>query len=700
MTTTDSRDVQATVDQVMRCADAGADLVRLTVQGKKEAEACFKVKDGLIAKGYGDTALVADIHFQPAVAMMIADCFEKIRINPGNYADGAKKFEDRVYETPEAYQAELDEIEETFTPLVEKCKRLGTAMRIGTNHGSLSARTLSYFGDTPAGMVESAFEYARVCRKHDYHNFLFSMKASNPVVMVQAYRLLAARMYEEGWDYPMHLGVTEAGEGEDGRMKSAIGIGTLLMDGLGDTIRVSLTEDPELEIKPCDALARAGMRACERGAGVPAYEERGRDFAVYTKRRGALPADAAGDADEGNPSLTDFAFDYSRLLHRDGSVLSHLSVDDLAAAPPAVHRALGCKFALGYPMKDLATSDSVVVDRVPDVVAEAAGAARELRRLQQAGVGILAELGELRARPWRHAVAVCSAAEATALLGSGPGGEGWPAGCERLVARLTGADDAASLGALAAAAAASRAAGHGDGGVGGALAFVIFDGALGADGKSRDPDASVFHVHRRLFSDVHAAFAEAGKAQGEAVGSEVVPIVVSRTLETETDRDLIVQDVGYDLGGSLVDGRGDGALVAAPALGGAASGSLEFLRVMSFGLLQGSRMRNTKTEYVSCPSCGRTLFDLQEVPAEIREETGHLPGVAIAVMGCIVNGPGEMADADFGYVGGAPGKIDLYVGKEVVKKGLPMAEGPAALVQLIKDHGRWVDKPVEEEVAA
>ena len=247
--------------QVMRCADAGADIVRITVQGKKEAEACMKIREELFKRNY-DIPLVADIHFQPAIAMMVAECFEKIRINPGNFADGAKKFEDKVYETDEAYNAELEVIEEVFTPLVEKCKKLNRAMRIGTNHGSLSARTLGRYGDTPKGMVESAFEFARICRKHDYHNFLFSMKASNPLVMVQAYRLLAGEMYKEGWDYPMHLGVTEAGEGEDGRMKSAIGIGSLLLDGLGDTIRVSLTEDPELEIEPCSRLAKLGEAAC------------------------------------------------------------------------------------------------------------------------------------------------------------------------------------------------------------------------------------------------------------------------------------------------------------------------------------------------------------------------------------------------------------------------------------------------------
>ena len=262
MTTTDTRDVEATVAQVKRIADNGGMLARITVQGMREAKACKEIRERLWEDGY-DIPLCADIHFAPKVALLVAESWEKIRVNPGNYADGRKTFEEKNYDSPEAYQEELDFIEETFTPLVLKCKELNRMIRIGTNHGSLSARTLSYYGDTPAGMVESAFEFARICRKHDFHNFCFSMKASNPLVMVQAYRLLVAEMYKLGWDYPVHLGVTEAGEGEDGRMKSAIGIGSLLSDGIGNTIRVSLTEDPEFEIEPCSTLGSLGTMAAE-----------------------------------------------------------------------------------------------------------------------------------------------------------------------------------------------------------------------------------------------------------------------------------------------------------------------------------------------------------------------------------------------------------------------------------------------------
>ena len=330
MTTTDTKDVDATVEQVMRCADAGADLVRLTVQGNREADAGAAIREKLFKYGY-DTPLVADIHFNPKTALRIADAFEKIRVNPGNFADGIKKFDDLEYDSDAAYQLELEKIAELFTPLVEKCKSLDRAIRIGTNHGSLSNRILSYYGDTPNGMVKSAFEFADVCRGLDFHNFLFSMKASNPLVMVQAYRLLAHEMYKKGWDYPLHLGVTEAGEGEDGRMKSAIGIGALLGDGLGDTIRVSLTEDPELELAPCSTLAALGMDAYDSGLGVPDFAETHRDFQDFQRRKGALPA---GHGASGR-------FDFGNAMHRDGSVFSVVGKGNLAR-PEAMYSKLGC----------------------------------------------------------------------------------------------------------------------------------------------------------------------------------------------------------------------------------------------------------------------------------------------------------------------------------------------------------------------
>eukprot|EP01024_Parvocaulis_polyphysoides_P012080 TRINITY_DN14310_c0_g1_i11.p1 TRINITY_DN14310_c0_g1~~TRINITY_DN14310_c0_g1_i11.p1 ORF type:complete len:744 (-),score=153.62 TRINITY_DN14310_c0_g1_i11:169-2118(-) len=638
MTTTDTRDVAATVEQVKRCADAGADLVRITVQGKKEAAACAKIREALFKDNYY-TPLVADIHFQPGIAMLVADAFEKIRINPGNFVDGAKKFDNIIYDDESQFEEERQHIEEVFTPLVLKCKELNRAMRIGTNHGSLSARILSFYGDTPRGMVESAFEFAEVCRKHDYHNFLFSMKASNPLVMVQAYRLLAEEMYNRGWDYPMHLGVTEAGEGEDGRMKSSIGIGSLLMDGLGDTIRVSLTEDPEYEIDPCSRLANMGTDVCKSGLGVEPFQETKRDIHTFSRREGDLPVQQEKDGEH----------DYRGLLNRDGTVISAISEADLKGRADVLYSKLGCKLAVGMPFKDIATSDTILVRQLP-----ASSDTEErltLKRLQEVGVNVLVPLDVLTQDPMPNAVALLPLTEALKDVNL-------PEGCQRYVVTIDGTETNEQLASLKSLEAT--------------FALLCIK-----EGVSR------MHASRRVFEQLaqnnitlavihHLKFG----------GGESVPQPV---------RDEIIIKSGSELGGLLVDGLGDGVMLECE------TEDLEFLRLTSFGLLQGCRMRNIKTEYVSCPSCGRTLFDLQEVTDQIRIKTGHLPGVAIAVMGCIVNGPGEMADADFGYVGGAPGKIDLYVKKDVVKKGVPMDKATDELIQLIKDHGRWVEPPEIEE---
>jgi (E)-4-hydroxy-3-methylbut-2-enyl-diphosphate synthase len=638
MTTTDTRDVEATVEQVKRCADAGAHMVRITVQGRREAEACQRIRERLFKDRY-DTPLVADIHFQPTVAMMVAEAFEKIRINPGNFADGAKKFDVINYDDPAQFAAEQEGIRETFMPLVDKCKSLGRAMRIGTNHGSLSARILSYYGDTPRGMVESAFEFATICRDADYHNFLFSMKASNPLVMVSAYRLLAEEQYARGWDYPLHLGVTEAGEGEDGRMKSAIGIGALLMDGLGDTIRVSLTEDPEFEIDPCARLANLGAAAASQGWGVAPFEEH-RDTHSFGRRVGALPQRAEGEA-----------LDYSQLLHRDGSVLSVVDPAELAQ-PELLYRKLGAKLAVGMPFKDIATADSVLMYHLPP--AGDLEGRRALRRLQEVGVHVLAPAQALAEAPLPGAVAVQQlAVAASAARGAGVA---LPEGAARLALFVDGTESDADLAAA---------------GTLGAVALLL----------KTAPGVSRVHSSRRVFEALRAAGAD-------------VPVVHLVAFPDGTSRDEIIVSAGSQVGALMVDGYGDGLAVEC------ATEDLDFLRITSFGLLQGCRMRNIKTEYVSCPSCGRTLFDLQDVTEQIRTTTGHLPGVSIAVMGCIVNGPGEMADADFGYVGGAPGKIDLYVGKEVVRRAIDMDKAPAELIELIKEHGRWQDPDVEEEGAA
>lgn len=638
MGTTDTNDVQASVEQILRCKEAGADMVRLTVQGIGEAKNSLKIREQLDAQGV-HIPLVADMHFNRKAAMIACEAYDKIRVNPGNFADGRKTFEEIDYDDPQQFEDERAYIEQTFTPLVERCKELGRAIRIGTNHGSLSARIMSFYGDSAQGMVESALEFANICRKLDFHNFVFSMKASNPVVMVQAYRLLAATQYELGWDYPLHLGVTEAGEGEDGRMKSAIGIGALLADGLGDTIRVSLTEDPEFELEPCRTLAQLGDEAVsdanrQKAQNVIEFDDsETRPITSFTRREVTL-----------SPEIYTDEF---QALHRDGSVLTAVSASDLADEQ-GLYVKLGMKTAVGMPFKDVASSDSIVLSEVPSDKTQL----RTLSRLQTAGVGVVVSASVLRETPLEGAIALVDGGEATPE-------------CARAAAlRLTGAETDAEL-----AAASERKD----------VAFAVVD--IDVENLSRTHAARrVFH-HLKANDCAYPAILRLGYDANSARAPNNGPL----------RKDLFILRMGMDGGSLSVDGLVDGFFVDAPF-------DVEFLRTASFGLLQGSRMRNVKTEFVSCPSCGRTLFDLQEVTAQISERTGHLPGVTIAIMGCIVNGPGEMADADFGYVGGAPGMVDLYVGKTVVRGGIPNEDACDALVELIKENDRWVEpSEVEEE---
>ena len=407
MGTTNTADVDATIEQVMRCADEGFDLVRITVQGKREANAALKIREGLFKKGY-DIPLCADMHFQPKVAMMVAEAVEKIRINPGNFVAGQKDFEDHIYETEEDYFSERQFLIDAMGPLVEKCKDLDRCMRIGTNHGSLSSRVLSYYGDTPRGMVESAIEFADICRSMDYHNFVFSMKASNPLVMVQSYRLLAAEQYRMGWDYPLHLGVTEAGEGEDGRMKSAIGIGTLLADGLGDTIRVSLTEDPEFEYKPCNRLgeiAESGLyinkAAAAQQDAVKPYKDT-RDITSFTRRSGDLPMQEEDDP-----------IDVRGFLNRDGSVITSVKPEMFSKENVQyLYKDLGCKTAVGMPFKDIATSDSILLRDLPP--SSDKDARNGIRRLIDVSMGVVVPAAELEKDPLPNAVALMDLSDAVA----------------------------------------------------------------------------------------------------------------------------------------------------------------------------------------------------------------------------------------------------------------------------------------------
>lgn len=650
MTTTSTRDVGASIDQVSRIAAEGGQMARLTVQGKREAQACMEIREGLWEKGLR-TPLVADIHFAPVVAMLVAEAFEKIRVNPGNFADGIKKFEDKVYNNREEFDEDLPEIEKLFVPLVLKCKELGRAMRIGTNHGSLSARVMSFWGDSPRGMVESAVEFANMCRANDYHNFLFSMKASNPVVMVQAYRLLAAEMYKLGWDYPMHLGVTEAGEGEDGRMKSAIGIGTLLADGLGDTVRVSLTEDPEFELVPCQTLVSLGeaLYSDTMFKDIPAWEETSRDFENFEKRRGDLPGQQEGDQ-----------FDVRGMMHRDGSVFSTVSLDDLKY-PEQLYVNLGAKMVVGMPFKDVATTDSIYLPEVP--AADDMAARKAIKRLQDVAVGVLADIDQLAANPFPNSVAIITLDSIAANGGKLPA---LPEGAIRYALKCTGLESTTDY----------------------ETALKAIDDKLAIMILEIPVTSSRVHASRRVFQILRDLGENGAK----------LPVVHSLAFENTASKDELILRAGFEAGALLVDGMGDGVMISSN--NAQFDVDLNMLRQTSFNLLQGCRMRSTKTDFVSCPSCGRTLFDLQEVTEQIKEKTGHLPGVSIAIMGCIVNGPGEMADADFGYVGGAPGKVDLYVGKEVVKRGIPNAEACDALVDLIKEYDRWVEKSEDEEAGA
>mmetsp|Transcript_8860 Transcript_8860/g.13115 ORF Transcript_8860/g.13115 Transcript_8860/m.13115 type:complete len:733 (-) Transcript_8860:194-2392(-) len=642
MGTTDTSDVDATIEQVMRCADKGFDLVRITVQGRREANACMKIREGLFKKGY-DIPLCADMHFQPKVAMMVAEALEKIRINPGNFADGTKDFDEHVYDTEDDFTQEREYLTEAFTPLVEKCRDLNRAMRIGTNHGSLSSRVLSFYGDTPRGMVESAIEFADIARASDYHNFVFSMKASNPLVMVQAYRLLAAEQYRLGWDYPLHLGVTEAGEGEDGRMKSAIGIGTLLADGLGDTVRVSLTEDPEFEYEPCNRLisisgetlySSSDEQKTKQDAVEPYIDTR--DFQSYSRRRGNV--EGLGEVDPEQPRLS------GTWLNPDGSVVTPVSGEMFTKENAQyLYSALGFKVSLGMPFRDIASVDSILLTSLPtddDWV--------YVKRLQELGVGIIIPK-ELNAGQ-EGVISMTTLKDAIA-------DSGLPSGAVRNTVIIDGTETLDELEQLEK--------------INPAFVFLKVDDSV-----------STLHGGRRVFEHLKAT-------------ENLVPVIHYYTTKTDDKNELALQ-MGSQLGSLLADGNGDGVMIQ--DVNG--SFELDYLRTTSFSLLQGCRMRSTKTEFVSCPSCGRTLFDLQETTAKITEATGHLPGVTVAVMGCIVNGPGEMADADFGYVGTIPGKVDLYYGKEVIKKSIPNDEAVGELINLIKEYGMWKDKEEEESETA
>jgi (E)-4-hydroxy-3-methylbut-2-enyl-diphosphate synthase len=635
MTTTDTMDTDATVAQVIKCIEAGAELVRITAPSKKEADNLANIKAALSAKGY-DTPLVADIHFTPNAAEIAATIVEKVRVNPGNYVD-KKKFEQIEY-TDAEYIEEIERIRERFTPLVLICKEHGTAMRIGTNHGSLSDRIMSRYGDTANGMVESAMEFLRIARSLDYHQIILSMKSSNPQVMVHAYRLLLQQMHNEfGECYPLHLGVTEAGDGEDGRIKSAIGIGTLLEDGIGDTIRVSLTEDPELEIPVCrDIVKRYNGQAANLSSSTILPIEKLTYNPFEYKRRKSLEIKNIGGT-------------HVPVVIADLSYLDSISRESL--------------IAIGYTYNNV-TDKWAISDAAADYVFVGNNT------IDFDLPGTLSVI--VPQQHWanqKNAINHYPLFDADAFLAATETSNG--------------------------------------------LQFVMLDCYSTATNISdeqlikiaKDP-AVVFCLSSSLQHAMPAVRRMFIKFM--ELGIENPVLLMTNSIGNTTDEHLI--HFATETGALLLDGMGDGIwLSVSKAVYQSSSGKManlsgrnyitnssieQFLNATSFGILQATRTRISKTEYISCPSCGRTLFELQETTAKIRKVTNHLKGLKIAIMGCIVNGPGEMADADFGYVGSGVGKITLYKGKEVMKRNIDSEVAVDELIQLLKENDAWID-PVQ-----
>jgi len=618
MTTIDTMDTAGSVAQSIRMIEAGCEYIRITAPSVKEAQNLDNIRKELRARGY-TTPLVADIHFTPNAAELAARVVEKVRINPGNYAD-RKRFEYIDY-SEAAYAAELERIRAKFLPLVRICKEYGTAMRIGTNHGSLSDRILSRYGDTPVGMVESALEFLRICEDENYYNIVLSMKSSNPQVMVQAYRLLVQRLDQEGLKpYPLHLGVTEAGEAEDGRIKSALGIGTLLEDGIGDTVRVSLTEEPEREAPVAAALiARYTNRAATQ-TPIPAVTQYPIDPFKYSRRTTHEVANFGG------ANVPRVIADFSQTPVADYDTLH--SVGYFYLPVPDKWR-----------MNDLG-ADYIYTGSQPAQFMLPNG----LKEIQDYGVW------QTTPNPANSFPMLTAHDYRTARTKAG-----------KLHAKLN---------------------------------FVRVTLAGLSDellAQLRDDTTVVL-----LISTENAhAMPELRRLVFELMNLNLrLPVVIERGYAGVSNEDVPLY-AATDVGGLLIDGLGDGVLLTAPD--SPTPDDLKRLNGLAFGILQAARTRITKTEYISCPSCGRTLFDLQETTAMIRQRTDHLKGVKIGIMGCIVNGPGEMADADYGYVGIGRDKIALYRGQEVIKKSVPANRAVDELIDLIREDSRWVEPNVNGE---
>ena len=616
MTTTDTMDTQATVEQSIRCIEAGAELVRITAPSKKEAENLLIIKNELRKRGY-NTPLVADIHFTPNAAEIAARIVEKVRVNPGNYVD-KKKFELIEY-TDIDYAEEIDRIRDRFTPLVKICKKYGTAMRIGTNHGSLSDRIMSRYGDTAIGMVESAMEFLRIARGESYHNIVLSMKSSNPIVMVEAYRLLVSTMNTEfGEIYPLHLGVTEAGDGEDGRIKSAIGIGTLLQEGIGDTIRVSLTEDPEFEIPVCKDLVNlnSSIKPIENNA-------------FFKESTSAIPS-------------------------KNESFVTPIVVADFMLANEITPTSLQ---SIGYTYNEV-TDKWNIADAAADFIFTGN------KTIDFALPGTL----KVITTPTPENASVLQDSDKFFPLFFG----------EEF---LTKSPYQSKL-----------------------LNFISLDVNTNVDAvieATKNNSTVVYCVYSNAENSVQQCKAFANLLTQQQIK---IPIIIAvESNHSSIDEQLIY--FSQKAGALFLDNVGNGIWlindeqkIANTVVSGRTylpvKNNHQFLNNTSFSILQATRKRISKTEYISCPSCGRTLFDLQETTAKIRNKTNHLKGLKIAIMGCIVNGPGEMADADFGYVGSGVGKITLYKGKEVVKKNIDSDIAVDELINLLKENNAWVEPTV------
>jgi (E)-4-hydroxy-3-methylbut-2-enyl-diphosphate synthase len=608
MTTVDTMDTEGSIAQVIRMVDAGCEYVRITAPSIKEAQNLENIKKGLIAKGY-HVPLIADIHFTPNAAELAARIVEKVRVNPGNYAD-KKKFEVINY-TDESYAKELDRMREKFTPLVKICKEYGTAMRIGTNHGSLSDRILSRYGDTPLGMVESALEFLRICEDLGYYDIVLSMKASNTQVMVQAYRLLVQKLQEENLQpYPLHLGVTEAGDGEDGRIKSAVGIGTLLEEGLGDTVRVSLTEEPEYEAPVAQTL-------------VDRYH--GRELHAPIKTLVNIPIDPFSYKRRSTVETSNFGGDNVPRVIADFSKISNIDLKDLNAVGHFYLSALD-----KWSMNDLGTDYIYTGSNDIDFMLP-----NGLRQIVDYAL--------------------------------------WVKKSDNNCYPILGSNDYLS-----------NTTKHKK------LNFVSFNIHELTDQFIEKAKADPTLVGIISTSNAHA-YTELRRIIFELIDRGCkMPIIINRTYENVTTDELMIY-AATDVGGLLIDGLGDGIMLTVKKED--AKKDLDLIKMLnqtSFGILQAARTRMTKTEYISCPSCGRTLFNLQETTAMIRKRTDHLKGVKIGIMGCIVNGPGEMADADYGYVGSGKGKITLYRGQEVVERSVASEKAVDKLIDIIKKDGKWL----------